>query len=66
MGQRVRNLQPLGGLMGLGTSPERMMRFFLTPGLAIGTADKVHRSRDEDVHKKNFQLTETQLFCLDT
>jgi hypothetical protein len=36
----VRNLQPLGGLMGLGTSPERMMRFFLTPGLAIGTADK--------------------------
>jgi hypothetical protein len=36
----VRKRQPLGGLIGLGTSPLRMMRFFAASGSGTGTADK--------------------------
>ena len=41
IGQRVLNRQPLGGLIGLGTSPSRMMRFrvLACAGLGIGTLD---------------------------
>src|SRR4030095_3456580 len=37
--QRVWKWQPLGGLIGLGTSPSRMIRFFLTVGSGMGTAE---------------------------
>jgi hypothetical protein len=38
-GQRVRNTQPDGGLIGLGTSPFRMVRVRFAPGAVDGTAD---------------------------
>src|SRR5690606_12612233 len=39
IGQRVRNTQPDGGLMGLGMSPWRMTRSRFTVGSGIGTAE---------------------------
>src|SRR6266849_9979037 len=39
MAQRVWNRHPEGGLMGLGTSPSRMIRFRLTAGSGMGTAE---------------------------
>src|SRR5205823_9621673 len=37
--QRVWNRQPDGGLIGLGTSPSRMIRFRFTVGSGMGTAE---------------------------
>ena len=37
--QRVWKRQPLGGLIGLGTSPSRMIRWRFTVGSGTGTAD---------------------------
>src|SRR5213078_1832907 len=37
--QRVWNRQPEGGLIGLGTSPSRMIRLRLMVGSGIGTAE---------------------------
>src|SRR5262249_21731306 len=37
--QRVWKRQPDGGLIGLGTSPSRMMRLRFTVGSGIGTAE---------------------------
>jgi len=39
-GQRVRKRQPEGGLIGLGTSPLRMMRRRAASGSGTGTADR--------------------------
>src|SRR5712692_2084436 len=39
LGQRGWNLQPDGGLIGLGTSPGRIMRSVLCFGSGIGIAD---------------------------
>ncbi len=39
IGQRVWKWQPDGGRIGLGTSPCSGMRFLLTCGSGIGTAD---------------------------
>jgi hypothetical protein len=39
LGQRVWKWQPVGGLMGLGTSPCSMMRLRLMVGSGMGTAD---------------------------
>jgi hypothetical protein len=38
-GQRVRNRQPEGGSIGLGTSPFRMIRLRSISGSGTGTAD---------------------------
>src|SRR5262249_60871149 len=39
MEQRVWKRQPEGGLIGLGTSPSRMIRLRLTAGSGMGTAE---------------------------
>jgi hypothetical protein len=39
LGQRGWKWQPLGGLIGLGTSPVKTIRFRFTLGSGIGTAD---------------------------
>src|SRR6185437_2113348 len=39
-GQRVWKRQPGGGLIGLGTSPARMMRLRFAVGSGIGTAER--------------------------
>jgi hypothetical protein len=39
IGQRGWNRHPLGGLIGLGTSPFRMIRWRLSRGFGMGMAD---------------------------
>ena len=52
-GQRVRKRQPLGGFIGLGTSPERTIRRVFIPGRGTGIAEssatrvRVQRPREE-------------------